>query len=377
VGGGFFCGEGSFVSAWSGTDELWRVMFSISQKSTKGRPEVLRRFQKAVGFGGLGGPYSRRVYRLASSSASMTLRLAALLWPWLSRVKRAQAIAAFRKRRELLGGKALDRFLATHAVSARPKPGLNTPMHRLAWAAGLFDGEGWTGYLTFARKRGTAYKLGMSVRQSDRHEVPEVLQRFKTIAGAGTIDGPYRSKGRMPSYMWRESNRERIQRVAARLYPFLGPVKRAQARSAITLVTSTPRLSSAPPRLTHCHRGHPFPKERRIYLHNNGWRQLEGCKPCNYLMRTQRAKRGRVLRLNVKTRWSSIAELREPLAPLVRELHRMPSFPEMRARGLDALARRISSFGGTMRVAARLELAAPPRAGRSRQSADPRGRLAA
>lgn len=157
---GFFCGEGSFVSGWSRADELWRVMFSITQKSTKGRPEVLRRFRKAVGFGALGGPYSRKTYRLASGGASTTLRLAALLWPWLSRVKRAQAIAAFRKRRELLGGTALDRFLAAHGVAGRPPAGLNTAAHRIAWAAGLFDGEGWTGYFTFTRKARDGLQAG-------------------------------------------------------------------------------------------------------------------------------------------------------------------------------------------------------------------------
>jgi hypothetical protein len=118
----------------------------------------------------------------------------------------------------------------------------------------------------------------MSVRQSDRDGVPEVLKRFKAIAGAGTIDGPYRAKGRMPNYMWREPNRARIRNVVTRLFPYLGPVKRTQARRAIALVTSTPRLSSAPPRRTHCHRGHPFPKKRRVYMHN-GWKQLVGCKP--------------------------------------------------------------------------------------------------
>lgn len=373
---GFFCGEGSFVSGWSRTDELWRVMFSITQKSTKGRPEVLSRFQQAVGLGAVGGPYSRQTYRAVSGGASATLRLAALLWPWLSRVKRAQAIAAFRKRRELLGGKALDRFLAAHGVAGRPPAHLNTTVHQIAWAAGLFDGEGWTGYFTFKRKRGTSYKLGISVRQSDRDGIPEVLRRFRAVAGVGTIDGPYYAKGRMPSYMWREPNRARIQQVVKRLNPYLGPVKRAQARGAIALVVSTPRLSSAPPQRTHCHRGHRFPKNRRAFT-SRGWRQLVGCKICIAMGKRNMSLTGRVRRATVRTQWASVAELRKPLAPLVRELRRMPSFPEMRACGLDAVARRVASFGGTARVAAHLGLVAPPRVGRRGQTPASGWRLAA
>lgn len=91
----------------------------------------------------------------------------------------------------------------------------------LAWAAGLFDGEGHTG-----SGRGCGF---IEVSQSGEKGVPEVLTRFKDVFGFGKIDGPYYHSRKVPIYRYRLGSFEHVQAVIAMMWPWLGSVKRAQA----------------------------------------------------------------------------------------------------------------------------------------------------
>lgn len=68
----------------------------------------------------------------------------------------------------------------------------------LAWAAGIFDGEGTVTW-TNGRTRKT---LRLSVAQSGSPEIPE---RFQKAVGLGSVHGPYGPYGthtRQPQYQW-------------------------------------------------------------------------------------------------------------------------------------------------------------------------------
>ena len=71
----------------------------------------------------------------------------------------------------------------------------------LAWAAGLFDGEGTISLVTHRKKRKTKtyeYKqVHVLVSQSGS---PEVLERFqRAVGGLGKIYGPY-ERGHQPVF---------------------------------------------------------------------------------------------------------------------------------------------------------------------------------
>lgn len=103
----------------------------------------------------------------------------------------------------------------------------------LAWAAGLYDGEGSTTW------GGTA-GAQMLVSQSD----PEVLHRFRAAVGVGKVYGPY-SAGcrdgfkRKPKWMYKIDGFANVQAVVALLWRKLGTPKRRQA--AAVLLRKRPR----------------------------------------------------------------------------------------------------------------------------------------
>src|SRR5688500_4759044 len=97
--------------------------------------------------------------------------------------------------------------------------------HQLAWAAGLFDGEGSDA----ASKRGVQARI----IQSDNHGVPAVLLRCQCILGRGRIHGPVREEGRQDLYYWDISSRGDVDAVASAIWPWLADVKRAEFMAAL------------------------------------------------------------------------------------------------------------------------------------------------
>ncbi len=75
----------------------------------------------------------------------------------------------------------------------------------LAWAAGLFEGEGCIRAATDAQSRGKyAGRLYLDVSQSER----EVLDRFHRIMGFGVVYGPYPKPNRQPYFRYMVSTFE-------------------------------------------------------------------------------------------------------------------------------------------------------------------------
>lgn len=114
----------------------------------------------------------------------------------------------------------------------------------LAWAAGLFDGEGTT--MSAARRDRPGYRrLEMSLPQCGHTGLPEVLLRFQAaLLGVGNITGPDESD----MYFWRASGFSEAQAAVALLWPQLGPVKRAQAAVAMRAVQRQYDIGAYPAR---------------------------------------------------------------------------------------------------------------------------------
>jgi hypothetical protein len=89
---GFVDGEGCFsvMKIRRGRPRNYPLL-TISQREP---PDVLYRFQAAVGVGYVNGPYQtigRPAYYYRVNGAEKVFRVVKLLWPWLSPVKRRQA----------------------------------------------------------------------------------------------------------------------------------------------------------------------------------------------------------------------------------------------------------------------------------------------
>lgn len=113
----------------------------------------------------------------------------------------------------------------------------------LAWAAGLFDGEGC--FFLGGRKRGGRVETWIETRITQAH--PEVLHRFREALGMGRVYGPYgRSKSNhRPQWQYVIYGLQGTQATIAMLWPWLGTVKRGQASSVLLRLREANTLRQA------------------------------------------------------------------------------------------------------------------------------------
>lgn len=97
----------------------------------------------------------------------------------------------------------------------------------LAWAGGLFEGEGCISTTSLAGGR-PAHCMGIRV-QLEMGDL-DVVERFHRIVGVGTLRGPRWRKGyKRPLHVWSTYNFEHAQAVIAMLWPWLGERRRGRA----------------------------------------------------------------------------------------------------------------------------------------------------
>jgi hypothetical protein len=80
----------------------------------------------------------------------------------------------------------------------------------IAWAAGLFDGEG---SVTIKKRGGATIQLGMT-------DLP-LVERFTRVVGVGSISGPRIQPNRKPSWVWFACGLNAVS-VARLLLPYVG-----------------------------------------------------------------------------------------------------------------------------------------------------------
>lgn len=99
----------------------------------------------------------------------------------------------------------------------------------LAWAAGIFEGEGCINH--FSSKNPRSCRLQLYMTDLD------VMERFCQIAGVGEVElcvAPSRLRGgRKPIYVWRISNWDEWYPFAVAMWPWLGERRRAALKEAI------------------------------------------------------------------------------------------------------------------------------------------------
>lgn len=154
----------------------------------------------------------------------------------------------------------------------------------LAWAAGVFDGEGHVGR-TASRNR-----IYLDISQASTTGVPQMLTRIQNAVGFGHVRGPYQVPGRKPIYRYEIARVEHIQAFAAMLWPWLGDVKREDFRRVLSewAAAHRPRGYNGEPR-THCAQGHSFAEHG---FHNGRQRKCRICvKAWNDARPRKRAER--------------------------------------------------------------------------------------
>jgi len=254
---GLFDGEGcTSARPYKRRPNSIRIHASVAQSSRSADlvPSVLIRFQHAVGgMGSIGAPYLDErggtfAYQWRVGSFEETQAVIALLWANLGTVKRAQAVEAlvrFRKQYETIRPLYRTPTRARRLTLSVLGPAASAKDQGLAWAAGLFDGEGSTELYTRRIPERTWFALRSRVSQCDAQGIPEVLRRFRAAVGCGRIDGPTSGEGYENAYKW-DAGADDTLRVLAMIWPWLGIVKRVQAIDAVKSVDTLPVLRRHP-----------------------------------------------------------------------------------------------------------------------------------
>ena len=97
----------------------------------------------------------------------------------------------------------------------------------VAWAAGIFEGEG-----TFTRngRTGKKWAANACVRMTDE----DVVRRFAAVMGFGSVTGPLMDHGSpKPYWSWRVGSKEHFQATVAMFWPRLGVRRRARAKELL------------------------------------------------------------------------------------------------------------------------------------------------
>lgn len=97
----------------------------------------------------------------------------------------------------------------------------------IAWAAGLFEGEGC---ISRSVQRGGLIRWQLILTSTDR----DVLERFRGVLGFGSIYRKHQPVERWkPCYSWILSKHFLIYAVLVMLYPWFGKRRQAKAREAL------------------------------------------------------------------------------------------------------------------------------------------------
>jgi hypothetical protein len=99
----------------------------------------------------------------------------------------------------------------------------------LAWAAGLFEGEGCIGFSK------TVGQWQLIVASTDE----DVLQRLLEVTGCGTLRGPL-ERGHKPYWIWSVSRRTHVYALLVALYPWLGQRRQERARECLEYYRTNP-----------------------------------------------------------------------------------------------------------------------------------------
>lgn len=146
----------------------------------------------------------------------------------------------------------------------------------IAWAAGLFEGEGCV-----LLKRGKRIHPHASMILTDL----DVLTHFQHVVGCGAITTRRKAEAHhKDAWVWQVGSLDGVQRLADLFLPYLGQRRRAKFVEVLEGYAAAPvkRVSK-----THCPHGHEFTPENTYYNYNR-WRR---CRECNRLQHRRQAEK--------------------------------------------------------------------------------------
>jgi hypothetical protein len=134
---------------------------------------------------------------------------------------------------------------------------------QVAWAAGLFEGEGW-----FGPRAKTSAEAIVGMTDLD------VVERFAAIIGCGTITAEPRGPNKT-LYRWSASNALDVRALIELFWPYFGERRREAAQALLVRTEDCPGRSRT---RTACRKGHPYTDDSTYTVPKSGFRQCRICK---------------------------------------------------------------------------------------------------
>jgi hypothetical protein len=181
----------------------------------------------------------------------------------------------------------LDAINAAAALAAK-RPPFQPDREEIAWAGGLFEGEGCV-TITTSRDPGHQRTFTLALSMTDLDPV----ERFAAAVGVGKVRGPYGpyKPTEKPIWQWRISRYEQSQAVIVMLWPWLGSRRHARALEVMHL-GKIGVLPTVPARQVACKRGHPWTSETTYT--NGGKRHCRICLRASWRRKSARQRAARL-----------------------------------------------------------------------------------
>lgn len=119
---------------------------------------------------------------------------------------------------------------------------MTTDHIQLAWAAGLFEGEGNFSQYEYKGVNGSIYYPRAALVSSDK----DILERFQEIVGLGNITSKKKNLGKKDMWVWQTGSVEKTQALYAMLWKWLGERRKDRIREIVLCSRQGIKVSVAP-----------------------------------------------------------------------------------------------------------------------------------
>lgn len=134
----------------------------------------------------------------------------------------------------------------------------------IAWAAGLFEGEG---SMSVRSNHGVNLYLGMTDE--------DTVRRFHSVMGAGQVYTKRRARAHYKIlYAWHCDRSADVTRILNLFFPWFGERRRERAAEMFERLAKNPGPKAE---WTHCPNGHPFVGVH-LYVHKKTGKRM--CRTC-------------------------------------------------------------------------------------------------
>lgn len=141
----------------------------------------------------------------------------------------------------------------------------------IAWAAGLFEGEGSFSTRIYGERGRVGVRMSLSSTDKD------VVEKFRRIVGCGNLGGPYwHSMSTRPQWAWTLNRPEEFIRLAEVLRPFLGERRLARLDECLAAYNEQPRKENHNRNKTKCPKGHSYSGQNILW--DEGRRRCRECE---------------------------------------------------------------------------------------------------